>query len=95
MSRVLIVDDNDTMREGMEEVVASMGHEAQTARSGAQALARFKERRPDFVVTDLKMAGMDGVELLRQLRNLDPDVPVLLITAHGTIEVAEQGHRRA
>ena len=93
MSRVLIVDDNDTMREGMEEVVASMGHEAMTASNGALALQRFKERRPDFVVTDLKMAGMDGVELLRHLRVLDADVPVLLITAYGTIDVAVEAMR--
>jgi two-component system response regulator HydG len=88
MSRVLIIEDNETMREGMAEVVASMGHEATTAPSGAEGLALFKARRPDFVVTDLKMAGMDGVQVLRECRALEPDVPVMVITAYGTIDVA-------
>jgi two-component system response regulator HydG len=88
MSRILIVDDNDTMREGMEEVAVGMGHAVTTASSGAAALERFQEQRPDLVVTDLKMAGIDGLELLRRVRALDADVPVLLITAYGTIEVA-------
>jgi len=51
-------------------------------------LALFKARRPDFVVTDLKMAGMDGVQVLRECRALEPDVPVMVITAYGTIDVA-------
>jgi two-component system response regulator HydG len=88
MSRILIIEDNETMREGMGEVVSSMGHEALCAQSGAEGVALFQSRRPAFVVTDLKMAGMDGVEVLRRCRALDPDVPVLLITAFGTIEIA-------
>jgi two-component system response regulator HydG len=88
MSRVLIIEDNETMREGMAEVVASMGYVALTAASGAEGLALFKARRPDFVVTDLKMAGMDGVQVLRECRALEPDVPVMVITAYGTIDVA-------
>ena len=93
MSRILIVDDNETLREGMEEVALGMGHEVATASGGAAGLARFKEKRPDFVITDLKMAGMDGLELLRQLKALEADVPVLLITAYGTIDVAVQAMR--
>jgi two-component system response regulator HydG len=88
MSRVLIIEDNETMREGMTEIVGAMGHEALAAPSGAEGIARFKAKRADFVITDLKMSGMDGLAVLRECRRLDPDVPVLLITAYGTIEVA-------
>jgi two-component system response regulator HydG len=84
----LIIEDNETMREGMTEVVAGLGHEAVAASSGAQGLERFREKKPDFVITDLKMSGLDGLEVLRRCRALDPDVPVLVITAFGTIEVA-------
>jgi two-component system response regulator HydG len=88
MATILIIDDNETIREGLEAIVEKMGHQALTASGGAQGLALFKAHEVDFVISDLKMAGMDGVAVLRAIKELDPDVPTMIITAHGTVETA-------
>ena len=88
MANVLIIDDNDTMREGLAAVVRRMGHKVCACSSGTEGLAAFARNPADFVITDLKMAGMDGLEVLRRIRELDVDCPTLLITAHGTVEAA-------
>jgi len=88
MATILIIDDNETIREGLAHVVKKMGHAPLTAASGQDGLARFKEARPDFVITDLKMEGIGGVEVLRSVRELDPDCPAMIVTAFGTVETA-------
>ncbi|HRI53241.1 MAG TPA: response regulator [Pseudomonadota bacterium] len=88
MANVLIIDDNDTLREGLAAVVRRMGHKVCACPGGAEALAAFSRSPADFVITDLKMAGMDGLEVLRRIRELDPDCPTLLVTAYGTVEAA-------
>ena len=89
MATVLIIDDNETIREGLAHTIGRMGHKAVTAGSGREGLARFKEHRDvGFVITDLKMEGMDGVQVLREIQSLDPDVPTMIITAYGSVETA-------
>jgi len=63
MARVLIIDDNETMREGMAATVRRMGHEVVTAASGADGLALLRKQGADFVITDLKMEGVGGLEV--------------------------------
>jgi two-component system response regulator HydG len=88
MATILIIDDNETIREGLTHVVKKMGHAPVAAASGKEGLAKFREARPDFVITDLKMEGLDGVEVLRSVRELDPDCPAMIVTAFGTVETA-------
>ena len=88
MATILVIDDNDTVREGLTHTIRKMGHDVVAAGSGAAGLEAFRHRAADFVITDLKMDGLDGVEVLRALRAADPDVPVMLITAFGTVETA-------
>ncbi|MBN2495658.1 MAG: sigma-54-dependent Fis family transcriptional regulator [Deltaproteobacteria bacterium] len=88
MANILIVDDNETIREGVAAVIAKMGHTSHVAADGARGLKLFKSRRMEFVITDLKMEGMSGIELLEQLLAEDEDAVVMLITAYGTIETA-------
>ncbi len=88
MANVLIIDDNDTMREGLSAVVRRMGHKVCACASGSDALQAFARGPADFVITDLKMAGMDGLEVLRRIRELDPDCPTVLMTAYGSVEAA-------
>jgi two-component system response regulator HydG len=88
VATILIIDDNETIREGLAHVVKKMGHLPLIAKSGKEGLERFKETPADFVITDLKMEGIDGVEVLRSVRELDPDCPAMIITAYGTIETA-------
>jgi two-component system response regulator HydG len=88
MATILIIDDNETIREGLAHVVKKMGHVAIAAASGKEGVERFRTERADFVITDLKMEGLGGVEVLRAVRELDPDCPAMIITAFGTVETA-------
>jgi two-component system response regulator HydG len=89
MATILIIDDNETIREGLAHTVKKMGHEAITASSGAAGLEAFTGRGDiDFVITDLKMEGIDGVEVLRRIGEIAPETPTMIITAFGSVETA-------
>ena len=88
MATILIIDDNETIRDGIAHVVRRMGHAPVCAASGAEGLQRFVEAPPDFVITDLKMDGMTGVEVLAKIKEQDPDCPTMIITAFGSVETA-------
>lgn len=94
MARVLVIDDHETMREGMAVTLNRAGHEVLAARSGAEGLAAYRKARFDLVVTDLKMEGMDGIALCNELRALDPEAVVVVVTAHGTIELAVEAMQK-
>ncbi len=93
MARLLIIDDNETMREGMAATVRRMGHEVVLAKNGAEGLEQLRRQGADFVVTDLKMDGVGGLEVTRAVKELDPTCPVLIVTAFGTVETAVEAIR--
>lgn len=86
--QILVVDDEPKMRRVLEIMLQKMGHRVVGAGNGVEALAAFRAHSVDLVITDLRMPEMDGIELLTQLRAQESDVPVMVITAHGTIETA-------
>ena len=88
MTRVLVADDSDAMREGMVLTLARLGYEAQGVKGGEEAVAAYGRRRFDVVITDLRMIPVDGLAVVRRLRDLDPEATVLLVTAHGSIDAA-------
>ncbi|MBV8759678.1 MAG: sigma-54-dependent Fis family transcriptional regulator [Deltaproteobacteria bacterium] len=88
MATILIIDDNDTIREGLAHTVKKQGHTPVLASSGAAGIEAFKKHRADFVITDLKMDGATGVDVLRAISAQDPDVPIMIITGFGTVETA-------
>ncbi len=88
MATVLIIDDNDTIREGLAHTIKKLGHDIVAVASGAAGIEAFKARRADFVITDLKMEGTTGVDVLRAITALDADVPIMIITGFGTVETA-------
>jgi len=85
---ILIVDDDPTGRETLTEAVHEMGYDSIDAPSGEQALNLLQQRHVDIVVTDLKMPGMDGLQLLQNIKQLDPRIFVVLITAYASVETA-------
>ncbi len=87
-ARVLIVDDEARMAEVIAAALRRAGHECETCASGAAALTALEARGADVVVTDWKMPEMDGIELLRRLHARRPGLPVILVTAHGTVPSA-------
>jgi len=96
MSRknILVVDDEKSQREILEMILAGEGYDVTTAASGEAALKFAKDRRFDLALTDLKMTGMDGIELLQHLLAYDSSIIVILLTAHGSIESAKEALRR-
>ncbi len=87
-SRILVVDDEEKMRRLLELALVGMGHQVVQAGDGEEALARFGEGSFDLVLTDLRMPRLDGLGLLRALRGRGEEVPVVVLTAHGTVESA-------
>ena len=87
-SRVLVVDDEPDMVENCARILKKAGYQCLTATDPHAALALVEAERPDLLLTDLKMPGMDGMELLRRARDVDPALPVILLTAFATIESA-------
>ncbi|WP_163780984.1 sigma-54-dependent transcriptional regulator [Myxococcus vastator] len=90
MARILVIDDHDTLREGMAVTLTRAGHTVSAVRSGQDGLATYRKAPFDLVVTDLKMDGMDGIEVTRSLKALDAGAVVMVVTAFGTIETAVQ-----
>lgn len=88
MTKILIVDDKQMMRDSVSATLVRAGFAAVTADGGEAALAMIGKHRPAAIVTDLKMPGMDGMELLRRVAQLDPQLPVVLMTAYATVETA-------
>ena len=86
--QVLIIDDHDSMREGLELLMRRRGHRTVSATDGEEGLRILEERGADLVITDLKMAGMDGIKVLEGVKNAAPATDVLVITGHGTIKTA-------
>jgi len=86
--RILVVDDEVKMRRLLEMSLKNMGHEVVMAADGIEALSCCDDAPFDLILTDLKMPRMDGLQLLRRLRERGEDVPVIVLTAFGTIETA-------
>jgi len=86
MSHILVVDDKEAMRDFFGIFLAREGYQVSLAARAEDALELAKKARFDLVISDIKMPGMDGVGLLRVLRELDPQLPVIMITAYPTIE---------
>jgi two-component system response regulator HydG len=87
-STIVIVDDEPDMVENCARILRRGGHRCLTATDPHRALALVESEGPDLLLTDLKMPGMDGLELLRRVHDLDPSLPVIMITAFASIESA-------
>ncbi len=88
MSRVLVVDDEANLRKVLAAILRKDGYEVALAEDGEQALAEFEKNGADVVISDLVMPKLGGMDLLTRVRALRADVPVIIITAHGTVDSA-------
>lgn len=80
-ARLLIVDDEPDMLRSLRRILRLRGYQVDTASSGEEAIQRARQGKPDGILVDLRMPGMDGVEACRRIRSIDPNVVVLLMTA--------------
>lgn len=85
---ILLVDDEPGIRTVLSVFLSDIGYRVRTADSGESALADFRENAADIVVADIKMAGMDGISLLRAIKSESPDTEVIMMTGHGDFELA-------
>src|SRR5262245_55782058 len=86
--RILVVDDEANARTALAELLREEGFSVETAADGFKALPKLDDFNPDLVLTDLRMPGMDGIELMQKSRAADPDRAVVVMTAHGAIDSA-------
>jgi two-component system, NtrC family, nitrogen regulation response regulator NtrX len=94
MARLLVVDDEEGIRKILRQVLEYEGHEVRVAGGGGEALTLFAEFKPDVTFLDVKMARMDGLEVLDRIREQDAGAVVVMISGHGTIETAVEATRR-
>jgi len=87
-SKILLVDDEPFNLDLLEQELAELGYATERANNGAQALQKIARANPALVLLDYQMPGMNGIEVLRTVRQTDQDLPIVLITAHGSIERA-------
>ena len=88
MSRILIVDDKEMMRDSVATMLSRKGHTVTVATGAQAALEKLAERSFDAMITDLQMPDMDGLALLAEVRRHDEQLPILFMTAYGTVETA-------
>ena len=88
MNRVLIVDDEETIRFSLRRFLRDSGYETVEAETGTQALDYFRDKKPSVVLLDLQMPDVGGIEVMEQMKRLDPDVPIIIITGHGDVPTA-------
>lgn len=86
--RILVVDDEEHIRLTVSQSLSTLPAEVETAADGQQALEKVQRQEFSAILLDLRMPGMDGMEVLRRLRDDHPEVPVVIITAHGNVESA-------
>jgi len=94
LDSVLVIDDEDVPRELLKELLEMSGHRVLTAKSGEEGLLSFDPERQSLVITDLRMPGADGLEVLRRVREIDPLIPVVVVTGHGDLETAIRALRQ-
>ncbi len=91
MARILAVDDSEPMRQLVSQTLKTGGHEVVLAVDGPNALAIFAAEKFDLVITDINMPGMDGIELVRRMRERDTEIPILALTTEGDESFRRRG----
>ncbi len=86
--KILVIDDEPILRDSLEVALKTSGYEVLTARTGEEGLARFKKENPDLVLLDHWLPGINGDEVLRKIKEGDAEIPVIIMTAQGSIEMA-------
>ena len=85
---ILIVDDEEGIRESLSGILEDEGYDILTADSGEEAVRILREASPDLIFLDIWLTGMDGIKTLQEIKAMKPEVPVIIISGHGSIELA-------
>ena len=90
MSRILVVDDEKDVLEFLSDQFTQKGYEVDTAENGIKAIEKIKENRPHLMLLDMRMPGMNGIETLKQAKEIDPNVGVIMVTAVHEEDIAKE-----
>src|SRR5262245_55405256 len=93
MSRILVADDHEILRSGIARILTNAQHEVTEVANGNAAIEQLHQGQFDVIVTDLKMTGSDGLEVLRTAKALQPSAEVILMTAFGSVATAVESMR--
>lgn len=94
MSKILVIDDEKSIRNTLKEILEYEKHEVSHAAEGVEGLKMANETRFDIILCDIKMPGMDGLEVLEKIQEINNDTPVVMISGHGTIETAVEAIKK-
>lgn len=90
MEKILVIDDEKPTLSMFRLFLGAYGYQVFTAENGSEGIELFKKERPPIVLTDIKMPGIDGLTVLKQIKKIDPKTEVIVITGHGDMELAKQ-----
>ncbi|MCR6720686.1 MAG: sigma-54 dependent transcriptional regulator [Chitinophagaceae bacterium] len=94
MADILIIDDERAIRKTLGEILSFEGYKLEEAADGEDGLKKFKEKNFDVVLCDIKMPKLDGIEFLQKASEINPDVPIIMISGHGNIETAVEAVKK-
>jgi DNA-binding NtrC family response regulator len=94
MAEILIIDDEKAIRKTLTEILSFEGYKLDEAADGEEGLKRFKDKSYDVVLCDIKMPKIDGIEFLQKAGEVNPDVPIIMISGHGNIETAVEAVKK-
>ncbi len=92
--RILIVDDEESMRDFLHITLTREGYDVHTASTAADAIISFEENLFDLIISDIKMPSMSGIELLKKMKSINPDIPVIMITAYASVDTAVEAMKQ-
>jgi len=94
MSNILIIDDEKAIRKTLSEILSYEGYKIDEAGDGEEGFRKFREKEYDVILCDIKMPKMDGIEFLEKAKESNPDLPIIMISGHGTIETAVEAVKK-
>lgn len=94
MPSILIIDDEKAIRKTLSEILSFEGYKIEEASDGEEGLKRFSEKTFDLVLCDIKMPKVDGIEFLEKAREVNPDIPIIMISGHGNIDTAVEAVKK-
>ena len=94
MADILIIDDEKAIRKTLTEILSYEGYKIEEAGDGEEGFRKFSEKNYDVVLCDIKMPKMDGIEFLEKVKEVNPDVPIIMISGHGNVDTAVEAVKK-